>query len=441
MAQLKPKDSYICQSDADLTDETTYALIACYLPIVGPLAVSLYQFFSYQKKLFKEGPHLHGEILNHLNIGLNDFLEGRQKLEALGLLETFWHETEGYYYHVKRPLTCKAFLQDEIFTQLLINRIGEETVLELASFQKEVVENKKDYVPLTVNFQAVYPLSLETMEANKKVTEKIQNELSSQLEKNSTFDWIFFKDVIEKQGISISRFNRDEKEELVKIVEMYGMDELSLAHLVVASSDLLSGEFHLKKMKELLMDSFNTTLSTKANEPKEEVKEKERRQQLKEKGFSNHEIQFIFAVEAYTPLQFLKISKENLGGYITNEEQRIIENLYEKKVFPSSVINILIDYVLRMNKNGSLSKSYVDRIANNWAQEKIQSPEEAILKVRAVIKEASQPKTNKKAPLQVKEKLPDWVKKPVKETKVDKDKAKAFEDKIKELREKRGEKK
>ncbi len=440
MDQLKPKDIYVKEGPLTLDFSQQQALISCYLPIIGPKALALYQFFAFQEDIFEEGPHTHGELLNYLNMGIQDFLDGRQKLEAIGLLETYWHEKNGFLYTLHVPLKSLEFLQDEIFMQLLIDRVGKEAVAALCQLQNKVSIDKKGYHVVSSSFQDKFTLPVETYQANSDVTKEMQQQLVAQTDPKTNFDWTFFKDIVEQLGIKAGRFTREEKQELVHLVDVYSLNELALGNLVAQSSDLITGTFHLKELKRHLTASFNDSLNRKA--PMKAVESSsESPQSLKEKGFTDKEIQFIQAVKAYTPLQFLMATKKQLGGYLTTEEQNIIENLSKKKIFPNSVINILIDYVLRMNKNGSLSRGYVDRIANNWAQEKIQTPEDAILKVRMVVEDASKPKIGRKAPVQVKEKLPDWVKNPVKESKVNKEMAKEYEEKLKELRAGKKEKK
>lgn len=54
----------------------------------------------------------------------------------------------------------------------------------------------------------------------------------------------------------------------------------------------------------------------------------------------------------------------------------------KKANLPTAVINILIHYILVVKNNPTLDQKLAYKIANDWAQEKVVAPEEAIQKVK-----------------------------------------------------------
>ena len=56
------------------------------------------------------------------------------------------------------------------------------------------------------------------------------------------------------------------------------------------------------------------------------------------------------------------------------------------------MINVLLNYVLVIKNNASLNASYVNTVANEWAQKKIATAEEAIQHIRQISNQAKQSK-------------------------------------------------
>ncbi len=67
--------------------------------------------------------------------------------------------------------------------------------------------------------------------------------------------------------------------------------------------------------------------------------------------------------------------KNSRGGYTTPQERSLVKYLVAKSGLPTSVINILINYVYNIQQQPTLKAEYVNRIANEWGQSGIHSPE------------------------------------------------------------------
>ncbi len=57
------------------------------------------------------------------------------------------------------------------------------------------------------------------------------------------------------------------------------------------------------------------------------------------------------------------------------------------------MINVLLNYVLVIKNNASLNASYVNTVANEWAQKKIATAEEAIQHIRQISNQSKTIKT------------------------------------------------
>ena len=71
----------------------------------------------------------------------------------------------------------------------------------------------------------------------------------------------------------------------------------------------------------------------------------------------------IYMFENTTPYDFLRKSYGNVEP--TNRDKKLIENLMQEQKLNPGVINVLIDYVLKIN-NKKLNKNYVEAIVGQW---------------------------------------------------------------------------
>lgn len=423
MTSLKPKDKYQVVLG---TYEMSPLLSVLYLPILGAPAFSLYDYFLAQGRILTEKKS-HTFLLSALDCGLPDFLKSRQKLEALGLMKTFYTE-DTYYYQLKNPLSVEKFFQDDIFIQLLREKIGDTALNEL---KEKLLPEKISGKDISVTFTTIFPRTLDylpTESTPKKVKES-----------NTTFDWLFFSDILSHQGIHLREFSKEDRKELQDIVNLYGYSELDLGKLTLRSTvTSLEGEvFSLKKLKQIIAKEFSEKLQD-LNDIKPVTQNEDRFALLLEKGFTQEEIAFIKACEEFTPLNFLAGIKKQKGGFVANSEKYLIENLHKRHVLPDSVLNVLLDYVLRQQNRSNLQSAYVEAIANSWAQEKIYTPEEAILKTRKRQQGTGTPKNPRKNTGNVKkETLPEWVDQPVEETQMTDEEKAAFQKRINKLKESR----
>ena len=97
------KDFYCVYNDYNVSLRTT-ELNLLYLPLVGSDAVKLYQFLGSKMigdtNLSKN--YLHYDIFDNLALDVNKFIIARKKLEAIGLLQSFYiNNSSGKQYVLK----------------------------------------------------------------------------------------------------------------------------------------------------------------------------------------------------------------------------------------------------------------------------------------------------------------------------------------------------
>lgn len=90
------KDFYCVYNDYDISKRSK-ELNLLYLPLLGNDAISLYQFLGTKmlsdKNLSKN--YLHYDILDNLGLSNHKFMVARKKLEAMGLIQSFYIDNAG----------------------------------------------------------------------------------------------------------------------------------------------------------------------------------------------------------------------------------------------------------------------------------------------------------------------------------------------------------
>lgn len=424
---IKPNAQFFVSKTNGLSPENELNLSRFYLPVIGTEAFALYHFFNLKQE---SDVSTHSEILTWLDLGMPTFIKAREKLEALGLLKSFYNATnQTYRYELLAPLSAERFLADEILCSLLRGKIGDVAFAKLEPTPRPSISaNEKE---ISATFQSIFALNEMNFQERPAKEPATVNP--------SEFDWLFLNDVLEKQGLHLKMLAQNDRNELRQLAELYGYDELSLAKVIVKSS---TDPIDLKAVRKTVAAEFNSALQ-KMDSQRDEApkKDEDRFARLQTQGFTQDELNFIKTTEKYAPLPFLAGIKQQKKGYVADSERYLIENLRKRSHLPDSVINVLIDYVLRQQNNPSLQNTYVNTIANDWAQKEIKLPEDAMLAISNLVSQ-SQNKPTRKArntnAVRPPEPLPDWVGKEFKETEMSEEEQAKFQEQIKRLKESRG---
>ena len=115
----------------------------------------------------------------------------------------------------------------------------------------------------------------------------------------------------------------------------------------------------------------------------------------------------IHTFETMTPYDFL--SGKNKGVRPSKRELGILETLLVDYNLPPGVVNVLIDYVLKIN-DGKLTKNFILAIAAQWARENIKTVEDAMELCK---KENKSKQTRAVKKVVQKEATPDWFNKQI----------------------------
>lgn len=421
---VKPNDVYeVCQS-SKLTEEGRESLIHLYQPIIGPAAFSLY--FSLlgdaQDQSVRRWMHL--DCFSTQNYGVAGFLEARKRLEGIGLLKVFKKTDENleisYVYQLEEPLAPTVFMKEVVYTFLLWEKVGERKFEQLRRRFQPFKKEMTDYEEVTASFSEVYgALNIASFQQKSNHLDRVVQDYEVKTNKvvlsKGTLDWKFLISFAKKQYISEENFTETFKEQLLYYHERYGLDELELISWMSRVTSVREGRVDSYQLAQLLRENF---FIKREEIPQAITENQEKKVQVtNEMVTTDGERSLLESSEQLMPLDFLYGIKQAKKSYATASEERIIRTLMEKSPLPSSVLNILIHYVLVVENNSMLKENFVNTLATDWSELGIKTPKEAIERVRShraatkqKYKNAVVPKKASAKKVIRKEVLPEWAK-------------------------------
>ncbi|WP_027107704.1 replication initiation and membrane attachment family protein [Lacticigenium naphthae] len=433
---ITPKDGYevqfgtvLCQNDIDIVAQF-------YKPIIGSNAFSLLMTLIQEVPSFdtKTTEKMLKELLELSDLGIPDFFQSLLRLEGIGLVKTFQksEEPKSYLYEIQAPSTPKQFFEDDVLSLLLLELIGENNYIRLKKkYTKPSIPI--EFKEITHQFGEVYQFNIQKIDTSSNLLDTnslldvYDNQKSKRvkLEENN-FDWNFLIDHIKTTFINKKELDESVKQTIFTFHQMFGLDELDALTFLKNATDIVTGSIDKKKFKNEIyryykktvkQDDFKITDTVERIQQASHEEKKKERENLLQKGFNSQHIEIIQDAKKNTPAEFLMKIKQQKGGFVTRNEQWTLEDLIKDSSLSMPVINILVHYVLVIKKNAIFERNLANKIANDWAQNSIQTPEEAINKVIQLYKENQSKKikqnnkyTKKDSAPRRKETLPNWAK-------------------------------
>lgn len=443
--ELQPKNIYQGRKSHPLKEDGKSALLYLYQPLIGGEALSLYltllSEISAENGQSPEG--LHADLLSSLSCGLPQFYEARKRLEGIGLLDVFYKEDTSlgacFIYELLEPMDSFGFFKDNVLSFLLLEKVGERRYEQLVQLFQPKTFSSQSYQKITKKFLEVYRFSEAAYAANQDKIENVQT--GFQQEKPSSLlsgtglpklDWLFLTEWLTKKHIPV--LEEPLKEQIEMYHQLYGVDELTIGEWIVQSYDFSEQKVSSKELQRLVLTS-----RSQKNRKSDSTSPSSREEMgTTDSTLPNVIIELIKEAKSIPPMKYLEALKQEKGGFVSKQETWLMQDLVSRSGLSSSVINILVNYVLVIKNQASLNASFVNTIANEWAQNKITTPEEAIEHIRTISNQAKQAKKKPKQSYSStrrnvrREKLPDWVNKPKEEQKISSEKKAEIERRFKE---------
>ena len=370
---LLPADIYQVVNKSFMNEQDKTVLTMLYMPIIGSLPVSLYLMLynelSLSNYMSKELSHHH--LMTNLCVNLETIKAARIKLEGIGLLKTYFKsgEINSYVYELYSPLSSYEFFNHPVFNIVLYNNLGKAEYDRVTSYFKMPVINLKEYDDITSPFDMTfksYPYTNFELE-NFNVVNKSKLKLNYELD----FDFDLLISMMPKNIFNDKALNKSTKELIVDISFLYDIDPLNMSDLVKISlneNGLIEKEVLRKNVRKYYQYNNEGRLPS--------LLFKSELEYLKSPvGDNTRRGRIIKVFENTSPYEFLKSKYK--GVKPTGRDMQILEMLLVDLKLNASVVNVLVDYVLKSNNN-KLTKAYVETIAGQWKRRGIETAKEAM---------------------------------------------------------------
>lgn len=412
MARMKeitvlPADTYTVINKTVMKELDRKLITMLYQPIIGHVATSLYFTLidDLDKKELMSEDLTHHHLMSTMQLKLDKIITARQKLEGVGLLKTYYKKemVNNFVYLLYSPMSADDFLNHPILNVVLYNNLGKKEYDKIVEYFKMPRINLKDYEDITCRFQEVYssvPGNL-FIENENLVKEEIGKPTITE-----KIDFNLLISSIPSTMLSPHCFNQETKDLINALALTYNLDDLTMQGLVrdhINEKGLIDKNELRKSCRNYYQFENNGKLPTLIySKQPEYLKSPE--------GDHSKWAKMVYTFESVTPYDFLRSKYKT--GEPSLRDLKLIENLLDKLKLKPGVVNVLIDYVLKIN-NQKLNKNHVETIAGHWKRLNIETVEEAMRtsvkehkKLRKQLEATTSPA--KSTYVKKQESLPDW---------------------------------
>ena len=297
----------------------------------------------------------------------------------------------------------------------IFNAVGKLEYERIIGYFRLPKINLKEYEDITKKFSDVFDFKVEPLNDNLIYDLKSKNtrklEILTKIDINTKLSLIS-DDILNKKSIT-----KDTKELIYKVSYIYNYDNDAMIELIRNSIS----EHHTID-KKLLVENANKFYKYDNMGKLPSIIYKNQPEYLRKENLdTSNRSRMIHLFETTSPYDF--INSKYKTGNPTSSDLAVISYLLIDLNLKPGVVNVLVDYVLKINNN-KLIKSFVEVIASQWSKSGIETVEDAMniaeqeYKSRKKIKDVP---TKKKVV-----ETPSWFNKDIKEEK-------ASEEEIREL--------
>lgn len=419
MSNVLPADTFIVVNRTTLSEKDRNILMLLYQPIIGSQAISLYYtLWSYLDKselLSNEWTHHH--LLRDMMISNKELIESKEKIEAIGLIKTYVKKgnINNFVYELYSPFTASEFINNPMLNMALFNAVGKLEYERIIGYFRLPKINLKEYEDVSKKFSDVFDFSVEPINDNLIYDLKSRNtkklEILAKIDINTILSLIS-DDILNKKSIT-----KETKELIYKVSYIYNYDNDDMIELIRNSIS----DHHTIDKKVLLTNANKYYRYDNLGKLPSLIYKNQPEYLRKENLDTSNRSRMIHLFETTSPYDFINSKYKN--GNPTSSDLAIISYLLIDLNLKPGVVNVLVDYVLKINNN-KLIKSFVEVIASQWSKSGIETVEDAMNIAEAEYKKKKKTTVTKKKVVET----PDWFDKDIKENK-------ATEEEIKELEE------
>lgn len=370
---ILPADTYLVVNKTILNEKDRKKLIMLYQPIIGSTAISLYfTLWSYldQNELVSCA-WTHHHLMTNMQLSLDHIIVAREKLEAIGMLKTYFKkgDVNSYIYEMYSPLSAHEFFNNPILSTALYNNIGKIEYDKTLMYFKIPKLNLKEYEDITCNLTDMF-YSSNTAITDQRL-EDIQKVYYGDIKILPKINLDNILLLIPEEMLNKASITKETKELLYKLSFIYNFDEDTLGHIIHNSIN------EARRLDKNLLRTNSRKYYRFENNGKlpSLMYQKQPEYLRKPTGDTSKRAKIIYTFETTSPYDFLCSKYKNARP--TKSDLAILEYLLIDVNLNPGVVNVLIDYVLKINDN-KLIKNFVEVIASQWKKSNIETVEDAM---------------------------------------------------------------
>ncbi|MBQ1813078.1 MAG: DnaD domain protein [Bacilli bacterium] len=423
LVSILPADSYVVINKSLLNDNDRLVLTMLYQPIIGSVALSLYftLWSDLNKTEIMSNEYTHHHLMNVMGLKLDEIVSARKRIEAVGLLKTMFKigQVNNYVYEIYSPLSAMEFFSNPILASSLLSSIGKKEYQDLINYYRIPKINTSDFEDITSHFSDIYMMGTKDLEEVLAKNIKSKDKLEVIIDDVVDFDYIISS--MPKGIVNEKAFTGTTRKLINRLAYLYNFDDSIMISLIKNSINEkgMISDAELKKNCKNYYSFENENIPKLIYRSKGDIK-------VETKDTKNIKDKLIECFEKTSPYDFLKARYG--GAKPTTRDVNLIESLLVDQELNPGVVNVLIDYVLRINDK-KLNKNFVQAIASQWKLSKIETVFDAMKQAEKEYRKMNQVKEKSKK----EEKLPTWYGKDVKKKEMTDEEVKELESMLSEF--------
>lgn len=363
METIRRSDTFIVSGEGFCSSIDYQVLTLLYQPIIGVSAFNLYltmmNLMDRQTLISEE--YLHSDLESLLNMKLESIERDRYKLEAIGLLVTFF-TSDSFTYEIRLPLNARSFVNDGILGQYLISAITKTRFKKILKVFKIRQPNRKQKYNISKSFNEVFPAIAykDDIQEDNLLSSVRQRKVALS---EYAFNWRLFRESIPKTIFLFSDMTEAIKLKIESLSYVYNLDELVMKDVLIKSLDENS-----QVKIEALAKNARYEYDAKSNYTESKI-------ELDKSPVRNAPIDPKEYFKSISPIQLLQ---EIGDGLVSVVDLKTVERLIDEVGLEPSVVNVLVAYIARTKEGVLPTYNYFEKVGQSWKRNHINSVELAI---------------------------------------------------------------
>ena len=371
-ASILPADTFVIINKTCLTEYDKKLILNLYQPIIGGLATTLYfTFWSYLDKseIFSlEWTHHH--LMTSTQLNLDTIVSVREKLEGIGLLKTYYkkNSVNNYIYELYSPLNAYEFFNNPILSTTLLSNVGKIEFQKLLDYYKLPNFNLTEYENITCSFSDVFD---SVSNPNLDYYDNLKGINKNSLDIRDSINLSEMLSLIPDELVNKRTITKDIRQILLKLAFIYNFTNEEMTEIIMNSINLehkIDSELLKNNAEKYYKFEHSGTLPTLIYKKQPEYLRKNITDTSKKS-------KLIYQFENISPYDFL--TSKNGGIKPSSADLNIVSYLMVDLNMLPGVVNVLIDYVLKINDN-KLNRAFIESIASQWLRHNIKTVEDAM---------------------------------------------------------------